>query len=45
MTVSWTKFHYTARTDNQGNDSTGATGHRYSNLVGGDDNSSPDSAS
>jgi len=42
VTVSWTKFHYTARTDNTGNDSTGAAGHRYSNLVGGDDNSSPD---
>ena len=42
VTVSWTKFHYTARTDNTGNDSTGASGHRYSNLVGGDDNSSPD---
>ncbi len=42
VTVSWTKFHYTARTDNTGNDSTGASGHRFSNLVGGDDNSSPD---
>jgi pectin methylesterase-like acyl-CoA thioesterase len=30
-------FHYTARTDNDGNDSTGATGHRYSNLIGGSD--------
>ena len=40
VTVSWTKFHYTARTDNTGNDSTGAAGHRYSNLVGGGDNSS-----
>jgi pectate lyase len=37
VTVSWTKFHYTARTDNEGNDSTGASGHRYSNLIGGDD--------
>ena len=42
MTVSWTKFHYTARTDNTGNDSTGAAGHRYSNLVGGSDNSAAD---
>jgi pectate lyase len=37
VTVSWTKFHYTARTDNEGSDSTGASGHRYSNLIGGDD--------
>jgi pectate lyase len=42
VTVSWTKFHYTARTDNSGNDSTGASGHRYSNLIGGSDNSSAD---
>lgn len=35
VTVSWTKFSYTARTDNVGDDSTGASGHRYSNLVGG----------
>ena len=42
VTVSWTKFHYTARTDNNGSDSTGAAGHRYSNLVGGSDNSSVD---
>ena len=42
VTVSWTKFHYTARTDNTGNDSTGAAGHRYSNLIGGSDNSSGD---
>ena len=42
VTVSWTKFHYTARTDNTGNDSTGAAGHRYSNLIGGSDNSSAD---
>ena len=42
VTVSWTKFHYTARTDNNGSDSTGASGHRYSNLVGGSDNSSVD---
>jgi pectate lyase len=42
VTVSWTKFHYTARTDNNGSDSTGASGHRYSNLVGGSDNSSGD---
>jgi len=38
ITISWTKFHYTPRTDNVGNDSTGASGHRFSNLVGsGDD--------
>jgi pectate lyase len=42
VTVSWTKFHYTARTDNSGSDSTGASGHRYSDLVGGSDNSSGD---
>ena len=42
VTVSWTKFHYTARTDNNGSDSTGAAGHRYSDLVGGSDNSSGD---
>lgn len=40
VTVSWTKFHYTARSDNQGSDSTGASGHRYSNLVGGTDSPS-----
>ena len=40
VTVSYTKFSYTPRTDNVGNDSTGASGHRYSNLVGGSD--SPD---
>jgi pectate lyase len=38
VTVSWTKFHYTARTDPTGNDSTGAEGHRFSNLIGGADN-------
>jgi len=37
ITVSWTKFHYTPRTDNTGSDSTGASGHRYSNLIGGSD--------
>jgi pectate lyase len=37
VTVSWTKFHYTPRSDNEGSDSTGASGHRYSNLVGGSD--------
>jgi pectate lyase len=42
VTVSWTKFHYTARSDNAGNDSTGASGHRFSNLVGGGDNSAVD---
>jgi pectate lyase len=38
ITISWTKFHYTARTDNVGNDSTGASGHRFSNLIGSGDN-------
>ena len=42
VTVSWTKFHYTARTDNSGSDSTGAAGHRYSNLVGGSDSTTSD---
>jgi pectate lyase len=42
VTVSWTKFHYTSRTDNSGSDSTGGAGHRYSDLVGGSDNSSGD---
>jgi pectate lyase len=42
VTVSWTKFHYTPRTDNSGSDSTGASGHRYSNLVGGSDSSTGD---
>ena len=37
VTVSWTKFAYTSRTDNVGDDSTGAAGHRFSNLVGGTD--------
>jgi pectate lyase len=37
VTVSWTKFSYTPRTDSVGNDSTGAAGHRFSNLVGGTD--------
>jgi pectate lyase len=37
VTVSFTKFSYTPRTDNTGNDSTGAAGHRFSNLVGGTD--------
>jgi pectate lyase len=38
ITISWTKFHYTPRTDNVGDDSTGAAGHRFSNLIGsGDD--------
>lgn len=38
ITVSWTKFSYTPRTDFVGDDSTGASGHRYSNLVGGTNN-------
>jgi len=42
VTVSWTKFHYKARTDNEGSDSTGASGHRYSNLVGGSDSKTSD---
>jgi pectate lyase len=37
VTVSWSKFSYTPRTDDLGSDSTGASGHRYSNLVGGTD--------
>lgn len=37
VTISWTKFHYTPRTDNVGNDSTGASGHRFSNLIGSSD--------
>ena len=37
VTVSWTKFHYTSRSDNNGSDSTGASGHRFSNLIGADD--------
>jgi pectate lyase len=37
VTVSYTKFHYTPRTDPTGTDSTGASGHRFSNLVGGTD--------
>jgi pectate lyase len=40
VTVSWTKFHYTARSDNEGDDSTGDAGHRYSNLIGGTDSPS-----
>jgi len=38
ITISWTKFHYSsARTDPTGSDSTGANGHRFSNLVGHSD--------
>ncbi len=44
VTVSWTKFHYTARSDNSGSDSTGAAGHRYSNLVGGSDSTTSDAS-
>ena len=40
VTVSWTKFHYTERTDPEGDDSTGAAGHRFSNLIGGTDSPS-----
>jgi pectate lyase len=42
VTVSWTKFHYTPRTDNDGSDSTGAAGHRFSNLIGGSDSNTTD---
>ena len=42
VTVSWTKFHYTSRSDNSGNDSTGASGHRFSNLIGAADGLSID---
>jgi pectate lyase len=42
VTISWTKFHYTPRTDNVGDDATGAAGHRYSDLVGGSDNTTAD---
>jgi pectate lyase len=42
VTVSWTKFHYSPRLDNTGSDSTGASGHRFSNLVGGDDTTTSD---
>ena len=42
VTVSWTKFHYTPRSDNSGSDSTGANGHRFSNLVGGSDSTTSD---
>lgn len=38
VTISWTKFHYTLRTDPVGSDSTGASGHRFSNLIGSADN-------
>jgi len=38
ITISWTKFHYTPRTDPVGNDNTGAEGHRFSNLIGSADN-------
>lgn len=37
VTVSYTKFHYSPRIDPVGNDSTGSSGHRYSNLVGSTD--------
>ncbi len=40
ITVSWTKFRYTPRTDNSGSDSTGASGHRFSSLVGSTDSPS-----
>jgi pectate lyase len=42
VTISWTKFHYTSRSDPTGNDSTGAEGHRFSNLIGAADNLSED---
>jgi pectate lyase len=37
ITISWTKFHYTPRTDDVGDDKTGAAGHRFSNLIGSAD--------
>jgi pectate lyase len=37
VTISWTKFHYSPRADNDGNDATGAAGHRFSNLIGSTD--------
>jgi pectate lyase len=37
VTISWTKFHYSPRTDPVGNDSTGVNGHRFSNLIGSGD--------
>jgi pectate lyase len=37
ITVSWTKFHYTLRSDLGGSDSTGASGHRFSSLIGSAD--------
>ncbi|MGC4087842.1 MAG: hypothetical protein QM756_08085 [Polyangiaceae bacterium] len=37
VTVSWTKFHYSPRRDDVGDDSTGARGHRFSNLIGSRD--------
>jgi pectate lyase len=42
VTVSWTKFHYTPRADPSGSDSTGASGHRFSNLIGASDGLSID---
>lgn len=42
ITVSWTKFHYTLRADNGGSDSTGASGHRFSSLIGSGDNVTTD---
>jgi pectate lyase len=42
VTVSWTKFHYSPRTDDVGSDKTDAAGHRFSNLVGGTDTPSTD---
>jgi pectate lyase len=42
VTISWTKFHYTPRTDTGGSDSTGASGHRFSNLIGSGDNVTTD---
>jgi pectate lyase len=44
VTVSWTKFHYSPRTDSSGSDSTGAVGHRFCNLVGGTDSPKTDDA-
>jgi hypothetical protein len=43
VTVSWTKFHYSAaRVDLPGPGNAGVTGHRFSNLIGAADNNAID---
>jgi pectate lyase len=42
VTVSWSKFSYAPRTDNVGDDRTGAAGHRFSSLIGGSDSKTSD---